>query len=199
MPRSAVPPSGLRAATRRAVQAEISKTALVLFTEHGFEQTTVDQIAAAAGMSSRSVFRYFATKEDMVVGSMAEVGAEISDALESRPRQEPAWEALRRALDGPLQELRDNEAAALAQTALMATTPALRAAQSQKHAQWTELLVPGIARHLRGNVAAREFKARAIAAAVLACLDVAVEEWSRSDGSVHLDKLLDRAISAVRN
>jgi AcrR family transcriptional regulator len=193
------PRPGLRAVTRRAVQAEISNTAMRLFTEHGFEQTTVDQIAAEVGMSTRSIFRYFDTKEDIVLGSMAQIGHDIAAALEQRPADEPAWEALRRSLDGPLQALKEDGGVALARTTLLATNPALRAAQSQKHAQWNELLVPGIAGRLSGSGATRRLQAQAIAAAALACLDVAVEEWTRAAGKKPLDVLLDTAIAAVRN
>ncbi|GII32907.1 TetR/AcrR family transcriptional regulator [Planotetraspora mira] len=194
----APPRSGLREVTRRAVQAEIANTAMTLFVEQGYEETTIEQVAAAVGMSGRSVFRYFATKEDMVVGSMAQVGHDIAAALRTRPAEEPAWEALRRALDEPLRALNDDGGIALARSTLLTTTPALRAAQRQKHAQWNELLVPGITPRLEGSAASRQLQAEAIVAAALACLDVAVDEWTRSGGEKPLDELLDAAIAAVR-
>ncbi|MFX6226362.1 helix-turn-helix domain-containing protein, partial [Acinetobacter baumannii] len=52
--------------SRRAAYAEISGIAMRLFLDQGFEQTTIDQIAAAAGISRRSFFRYFGTKEDVL-------------------------------------------------------------------------------------------------------------------------------------
>ncbi|MGH1551779.1 TetR family transcriptional regulator [Streptomyces sp. L7] len=82
------------------MRAEIADAAMALFMERGFEETTVEQVAAAVGMSGRSVFRYcYATKEDMVVGSMEQVGHELAAALRARPADEPVWEALRRAFD----------------------------------------------------------------------------------------------------
>ncbi|MDT7674541.1 MAG: hypothetical protein QOD82_2443, partial [Pseudonocardiales bacterium] len=57
---------GLREVTRRAVQAEIASTAMELFVRQGLNETTIDQVAASVGLSGRSVFRYFATKEVMV-------------------------------------------------------------------------------------------------------------------------------------
>ena len=88
---------GLREATRRAVRAQIAVAAVELFAEQGFEQTTVDQIAADVGMSQRSVFRYFATKEDMVVGELIEEGHRAADALRARPSDEPPWTEIGRA------------------------------------------------------------------------------------------------------
>jgi AcrR family transcriptional regulator len=193
------PRSGLREMTRRAVRAEIADAAMRLFMEQGFAATTVEQVAATVGMSSRSVFRYFPTKEDMVVGSMEQTGHDIAEALLARPADEPPWVALRRALDAPLQALTDDDSVALARSALLATTPSLRAAQRQKHASWNELLVPGITQRLPGPAGGRDLQARAIVAAALACLDVAVGEWVRAAGKEPLNVLLDTAIAAVRS
>jgi AcrR family transcriptional regulator len=190
---------GLRELTRKAVQAEIASRAMDLFLEHGFDETTVEQIAAAVGMSGRSVFRYFPTKEDMVLGEMRAIGGELATALDQRPPDEPPWEALRRALDPQLRAPKNDGGKTLARATMMATTPSLRAAQRQKHAQWEELLVPGIARRLKGPTATRAMRARAITAAALACLDVAVATWTDLAGEKPLDLLLDIAIEAVRN
>jgi AcrR family transcriptional regulator len=189
----------LRAVTRRAVQAEIAGAAMDLFLKQGFDETTVDQIAAVVGMSGRSVFRYFATKEDMVLGGMLEIGRDVAAALEARPAGEPPWEALRRALDEQLNALKEDGGQALARATMLATTPALRAAAQQKHAQWEELFLPHVVRRVEGPVATRELRARAIISAVLACLDVAVEMWTKSAGTKALDTLLDTAIQAVRS
>jgi AcrR family transcriptional regulator len=190
--------SGLREATRRAVRAEIANAAMTLFMERGFEETTVEQVASAVGMSGRSIFRYFDTKEDMVVGSMEQVGHDLAAALRARPADESVWEALRRAFDEPLGALKNDGGIALARSALLATTPSLRAAQQQKHAQWNALLAPAVIDRLTGPATTREHQARAIVAAALACMDVAVEEWTNSKGSKPLDALLDTAIAAVR-
>jgi AcrR family transcriptional regulator len=189
--------SGLREATRRAVRAEISNAAMALFMEHGFEETTVEQVAAAVGMSGRSVFRYFATKEDIVVGAIEQVGHDLAAELRSRPSGEPAWEALRRAFDEPLRALENDGGIALARSTLLATTPSLRAAQQQKHAQWNDLLAPALTGRLTGPETSREYRAHAMVAAALACLDTAVDQWTKSEGRQSLDELLDTAIAAV--
>jgi len=189
---------GLREVTRRAVQAEIASTAMELFLRQGFEETTVDQVAAAVGMSGRSVFRYFATKEDMVLGDKLHVGRDLAAALEARPPEESAWEALRRALDEPLAALNSDGGRALARATLLATTPALRAAEQQKHAQWGELLLPCVLPRVNGPVATRELRAHAIVSAALSCLDVATQMWVKSGGTKALDTLLDTAMQAVR-
>jgi AcrR family transcriptional regulator len=84
--------------TRQAVYAEITRTAMELFLRHGFEATTIDDIATAAGISRRSFFRYFGTKEDIVLGDLAARGELIRKELEGRPADEDAWTALLNAL-----------------------------------------------------------------------------------------------------
>jgi AcrR family transcriptional regulator len=67
--------------------------------EQGYEETTVDQIAAAAGMSKRTFFRYFASKDDLVIGKYDLFGDRTAEALESRPTDEPVWDSMRRVFD----------------------------------------------------------------------------------------------------
>lgn len=189
---------GVREVARRAVRAEIASKAMALFVEQGFEETTVDQIAAAVGLSSRSVFRYFLTKEDMVVGDMMHIGDEIAEALAARPSNEAPWDALRRALDKPLEALGEDPKPTLDRCLMFAATPSLRAAQQRKHAQWETLLVPLVVQRLGGATSSRDLRARSIVSAALSCLDVAVTEWTRCLGAQPMDKLLDAAIAAVR-
>lgn len=92
-------PPSLRERTKLAVQAELLEVGQRLFTEHGYEATTVDDIAAGAGMSKRSFFRYFASKEDLVLGKYDRLGDELAASLASRPSGEPLWAALRRVFD----------------------------------------------------------------------------------------------------
>src|SRR4051812_18926129 len=87
----------LRDHARDAVRAEVQRQAWLLFSEHGFEATTVDRIAAAAGMSRRTFFRYFASKDHLVLARMVESGAALVEDLEARPATETPWTALRKA------------------------------------------------------------------------------------------------------
>ncbi|WP_079658415.1 TetR/AcrR family transcriptional regulator [Streptomyces sp. 3214.6] len=59
--------------------------AVDLFLANGYESTTVDQIAMAAGLSPRNLFRYFANKEAVVTYVLDETGTDIADALAARP------------------------------------------------------------------------------------------------------------------
>ena len=184
--------------SRQAVYAEITSVAMNLFLEQGFEQTTIDQIAATAAISRRSFFRYFGTKEDIVLGDLASQGILLRDTLEAIPLAVPPWEAIREALrqaDGLTQQ-RD---IMLKIAKMMYETPSLRARSIEKHLQWQELLVPNI--RLRLGIDADDQMdpaADAIVSSAIACLDVAGQLWMRTGGTADLADLYDRAVLAVR-
>ena len=70
---------------------------LELFAERGFERTTVDQIAAAAGISRRTFFRYFADKEELFFAEDERLLAVIDQTLDDAPGDEPVLDLARRA------------------------------------------------------------------------------------------------------
>nr|WP_195969097.1 TetR/AcrR family transcriptional regulator [Cellulomonas hominis] len=82
------------------MRAELIDAAQDLFVAQGYEGTTVDQIAAAVGMSRRSFFRYFASKDDLVLGKYDAMADQLAEALHARPADEPLWDSLRRVFDG---------------------------------------------------------------------------------------------------
>lgn len=190
---------GLRERTRRAVQAEIGAAALRLFLQQGFEATTMEQIANEAGVSRRSLFRYFGTKEDIVLGDHAEQGRMVRAALEARPPDEPPWEALRAALKTLVEDLAYSPEDFLTIARMLHETPSLRARHLEKRRQWLDLLVPNIAMRL-GDAPepVREVRARAIVASALACSETATETWVQRNGDADLEQLYDEAVAAVR-
>src|SRR4051794_35529599 len=106
---------------------EVESAALALFARLGFEATTVEAIAAAAGTSRRTVFRYFPSKNDIVWGDFDSVLERLRADLAAAPSAEPLLEALRRAVvssntypASQLPELR-------ARLTLISTVPALQA------------------------------------------------------------------------
>jgi AcrR family transcriptional regulator len=192
------PELSLRERTRRAVQAEITAQALMLFTEHGFDDTTVEQIAAAAGISARSFFRYFPTKEDVVIGDPHPYGLLLQSSIEACPPDVPPWDALRKAFGLLINAIHADPVLSLQASALMLTTPALRARHLEKQILWEELLVPNIVQRLHGDPADRSLQAHAIVSAALSCLDAALNEWSQNGTRNPVENLLDAAIAAVR-
>jgi AcrR family transcriptional regulator len=188
----------LRERTRRAVQADIAAAAVGLFLEHGFEATTMDQVAAAAGISRRSLFRYFETKEDMVLGNLRETGREIQAQLAARPPDEPPWDALRAALKGMIDAPGYSLARVLKLARMLYETPSLRARHLEKQLEWLDLLAPEIARRLP-PAPGPDPRARALVACALTCLDAATEAWVQAGGEGDVEQLYDQAVAAVRS
>src|SRR5436190_16994130 len=88
-------PLPVRERTRRAVRGELTQLAVDLFVEKGYDETTIDDLAAAAGMSKRTFFRYFASKEELVMGKYEVLGEQLAEDLAARPAGEPIWLSLR--------------------------------------------------------------------------------------------------------
>jgi len=181
--------------TRQAAIAEIGAIAMDLFLERGFEVTTFDDIATAAGISRRSLFRYFGTKEDIVLFHLADDGKLALEALEARPDDEPVWTALLNVLlmidDGGGDRDR-----LLKISEMMYDVPSLRSRSLEKHLQWQSDLLPEVKRRL--GATSGDLQAAAVIASAVACLDAAGEIWTRSRGEVPLGHLLTDAFDAVQ-
>jgi AcrR family transcriptional regulator len=189
----------LRERTRLAVRADISSTAMGLFLEHGFEAVTIDQIAESVGISRRSLFRYFTSKEDIAVASITERGHAVLAALQTRDLGEGPWEALRAAVfeDEEL-DPRHVTGETLAISRLLRESPGLQGFRLEKQKQWQELLAPEIAKRLKTGED-REAAARGIVATALACVDAAVDIWVERGGTGNVQELFEEMISAVRH
>ncbi|MEV4000693.1 TetR family transcriptional regulator [Actinomadura sp. NPDC049753] len=181
---------GLRERTRRAVRAELAELALGLFIERGYERTTVEDIAAAAGLSKRSFFRYFPTKEDVLFGDVDDLAERVADDIRSRPCDGDAWACLHAVLRD--WEPRIHAAQRdLTGMRLIETTPALRARLHQKRDELRDRISAALRE--RPGAPLDTFTADLLTAAAGAALDAAAREWVRSDGTADRAALIDQA------
>ena len=90
-----IEPTGLRERKKQRTRELIASTALELFARHGYQATTVAEIAAAADVSERTVFTYFPTKEDILFSDHADFRDRLAAALEQRPAGASALDTLR--------------------------------------------------------------------------------------------------------
>lgn len=188
--------SRARDRVRAAVLAEITEAAIQLLDERGFDETTVDDLAKAAGISARTFFRYFPSKEDVVFGELAPLGQEVRDALNVRPPEETPWQALRGALQVMVDLADADVARALRVTRIASSTPALRARNLEKHNDWAGLLAPLVAVRLDTG-GDSHIRSEALVYSALACLDVALNTWAKNDGRRSLGELLDIAFDTL--
>jgi AcrR family transcriptional regulator len=88
-----------RAVARDRVRNSLLEAARALFDEVGYDAATTAEIAARAGVSQRTLFRYFANKEDIILDWLDDYNQWLCERLRKRPDGEPVLQALRRALD----------------------------------------------------------------------------------------------------
>lgn len=189
----------LRDRTRRAVRSEVIDVAQQLFVEHGYNAVTVDQIAAAAGMSRRSFFRYFAGKEDVVLGKVDRHGSTLVDALAARPDDEPAWVALRRMFDGVVaaDSGADGARRALAMDRVIRSSETLRAGYLQRLQHAQELVADELSRRerRRGTPGWGEADAAALVGAAFAAAQAAFAV--AESGRTPFAEAVDGAMGAI--
>ena len=126
MPRQEGPPSGLRERKRAKTRAAIQEHALRLFREHGYEATTVQQVAEAAEVSPSTFFRYFPSKEDVVMYDSFD--AAIIEAIRAQPSNVSSIGAIRAGLHAALGQANSDEIARQnARGVLILSVPELRA------------------------------------------------------------------------
>ena len=82
---------------RRLLRDDIGRTAIQLFAEDGFDTVTVGDISAAAGIAERTFFRYFASKDEVLLDYERHVWERLIQAVASRPADEGPVTALRQA------------------------------------------------------------------------------------------------------
>jgi AcrR family transcriptional regulator len=194
-------PLSIRERTRRLAQTELTVVAQDLFLENGFESTTVDQIAAAAGMSKRTFFRYFASKDDLVIGKYDLFGDRIAEALDARPADEPVWDSLRRVFDLTLDYVQDDHARARndAMERIVRSSAQLNARYLAKMQRVQEILVGRVAARLPNEaVDPADPRPAAIVGAAFACMTAARTYWLESDQQQPFGEYLDDVMSIFR-
>lgn len=139
-PLAAPRPLPLPQRKRQLVRQEIARAAWLLFAERGYEDTTVAEIARAAGISRRSFFRYFSSKEDVVVGTSDALAEDVLAAFARRPAAEPPLVAIERALRPAIETRLADAAESRAIMSLLRESRTLRRALLERHARLEERL-----------------------------------------------------------
>ena len=115
---------GLRETKKLATRQHIADVAMSLFVQRGFDHVTVAEVAEAAGVSEKTVFNYFPTKEDLFFDEVPERARRLTEAIRSRPEGDPILAALRQLQIGECARLSSPGFAVFART--LEDSPALR-------------------------------------------------------------------------
>jgi TetR/AcrR family transcriptional regulator, regulator of mycofactocin system len=175
----------LHARKQDLVRNAIWDAAIDLFAEAGFEETTIEDIARAAGVSTRTFFRYFASKNDLMGQGMVRYRALLSEAIHDAPKTASPLEVVRHTV-------RQVASVAAAQprvrdiVKIATRSVAAREAQLSRRAEVEDAVSEAFA--ARGRTAASdEITPRLMTGLTLAVLDITFRVWSKRSGAEILD------------
>jgi AcrR family transcriptional regulator len=167
---------GRSAAGRAELRRDLVAAAVELFHARGYDDTTIDDIAAAAGVGRRTFFRYFRSKEDAISPDHETALARIADVFEAAHPTEPVVVLVLRAGETVFDLYTDDPALSVRRFALTHRVPALRDRESASVDHYRRLFT----RHLRERLAGKadgELRAAVIGAGVVAAHNLALRRW----------------------
>ena len=184
-----------RAIGRGAIREELARGAFPRFCEDGFDQVTLEELAAGAGVSRSTFLRYFGSKEEVVLFVFDPLGEAIAEQVRAGGGDD--WGGLRRAVEPVVASLGRDPSEGLTLLGLVARTPALLARLREKQSGWQALLTEELrTRPEAGRESELAIGARV--AAALECLVTALLYWVDRDGATGLGAVVDEAFAAVR-
>jgi AcrR family transcriptional regulator len=185
---------GLRQRKRQQTRERLTRAAMVLFLERGFEATTLDEIAAAADISRRSFFHYFASKEDVVFAWQEESTAALIAAVAARPASESMLAAAENAILATVRQIKPGEAIAMAR--LKRDNPALQARDQVKYEKLERALAEALGK--RAGHETEELQARLVAMIATGAMRIGAEFWADDGGCEKLEALVKRTFAAIQ-
>lgn len=181
---------GLRERKKIERRHAIERVALELFEDPGFDATTINEIAEAVGMSPRTFFYYFETKEDVVLADYARRLERIVGELDQRPVDEAPWSALGASFLAVASDYESQRAQLLRRGTIMATNPSVFARSLQLQAGWEDALATALTDRLRDS-ADTSITPRLMAAAALAAMRSSLGHWLLTEASTPLPELVE--------
>jgi AcrR family transcriptional regulator len=185
---------GLRQRKLQATRERLTRRAMALFLERGFEATTIDDIAAAADVSRRSFFHYFASKEDVVAAWQEGAAAALVAEVVARPAGETMLTAAENAIAAALKRIDPAEAAAMSR--LKRDNPALRARDQLKYEKLERALAEGLSQ--RARTKSDKLKARLVAMIATGAMRVGGESWIGEGAREKPEAFVKRTFDAIR-
>jgi AcrR family transcriptional regulator len=192
---------GLRERKKRETRLALSQATIGLALERGFDNVSVEDIAATANVSERTFRNYFTSKAEAVVATHIERGQRIGEILRERPADEPLWDALVNAVvaqfeprpDAVSMPGDDRYASALQK---LLSEPAVQQEVLRAHATAQHELTIAIADRT-GTDATTDLYPQVVAAVVSTGLGTAMSHWTR-DPAQSLVSLLHEVFDQIR-
>jgi len=175
-------------------RAELEHLALDLFAARGFEDTTVEELADAAGIGRRTFFRYFPSKNDVLWGDFDAALEGLRARLAAVPEDVPLRDGIREAVLAFNALPPEAEPQHRVRMGLVLHTPALQAHSTLRYAGWRAVIAEHVAARLGRQP--DDFLPQVIAHQSLATAVAAYEQWLARPGS-DLSSLIDQAFRTL--
>ncbi|WP_156094850.1 TetR family transcriptional regulator [Nocardia lijiangensis] len=194
--------SGLRERKKRETRIALSRAAIRLSIERGWDNVTVEVIAAEANVSVRTFRNYFANKAEAVAAGHSERALRIADALRARPSDEPLWDAIADAVQSQFAAGEragaesDDDRRWRDALRLMLAEPALQGEVVKANAVAQSALAAAVAERT-GTDATRDVYPQLVAAVIGAGSAVAVEHCLRADEPISLAQVLREVFDRI--
>src|SRR6202043_2762427 len=185
---------GLRLRKRQQTRERLTRAAMALFLERGFEAAPLDDIAAAADISRRGFFHYFASKEDVVFAWQEESTAALIAAVVARPAGESMLTAAENAISAMIGQLEPGEAIAMAR--LKRDNPALQARDQVKYEKLERALAEALGK--RAGHETEGLQARLVAMIATGAMRIGAEFWADDGGCEKPEALVKRTFAAIQ-
>jgi AcrR family transcriptional regulator len=173
------PKVGLAARKKERTKRQLAEAAADLFYERGYAATTIDDIVAAVDVSPRTFFRYFPTKEDLVVALGTTSLDLFLEALRNRPAEESLQVAVGEAMEQSLAAGWEDTTRVRSFLALIQETPALRARWLEEAYGKRDRMAEVIAE--RTGTKPTDLRNRIIAGTITLTINTALQAWADQD------------------
>lgn len=181
------------AVRRTETRQRLIEVGLELFAERGYDEVTTEEIAAAAGVTQRTLFRHFSSKLDLLFADADAATDEFTEMLYCQPPG-PVTGALLAAIAEQERTMPMDESAALV-ARIVNATPSLEQARRGYESRFEQTLAEWIAQ--RHGVDADNFDVRLLAAMLVAARRVCVDHWQQSPGRGSVVPLAERALAPI--
>jgi AcrR family transcriptional regulator len=178
---------------RAFVRRELAAAAARLLEESDYASITIEDITRSAGVSRRTFFRYFSSKEDVFLATLGDFGRAVEARLAARPVEESPAAALRRSLAAGLEDL-PHRALELARTAR--SVPALEGRRLEYLAAWRPALADVLGAR-SGVDTATDIRPSLAAAVALAAFETAMTRWVEGNDPDRISAVLDESFALV--
>jgi len=186
---------GLRARKRRETMRRITDAGIRLFLERGYDATTLDDIAAAAAISRRTIFHYFKSKDDILLSLQSGMGAMIADAVRKAAPDKQPIEAVRDAVIQVCAAVPPDEMLAIDR--LMRSSGTVQARKQASYVEHERVLLAALRERCPGPE--REPALKLVAMIAMGAIRLSTEAFDQEAGARTMPVLLRETFAALES